>query len=380
MSVYIAGGAQTDFARHAGREGVGAAELLREAAHGALAEAGLEPEAVQVLHVGNFCGELFLGQGHLGALLAVAEPRFDGLPASRHEGACASGGLAVLAAMADLEAGRYDCALVAGVEVERNVPGEQAARYLGAAAWVGHEAQEARYPWPSLFDAIAQEYASRFGLRYEHLAAIAKKNLGLAKKNPLAQTRAWRFTEASFTEDDAANPVIAGMLRRQDCAQVTDGAAAVVLVSERLARKGMKRLLGWGHRTSHLGLEPKLARTRGTAGHLFPHLRRAVTDAYARAGIAGPSALQSIETHDCFSITEYLALDHFGLCEPGQNGREVEKPSVPVNPTGGLLGIGHPVGATGVRMLVDAAHREGTVATLNIGGSATTAVSFVVGS
>lgn len=378
MSVFILGGAQTDFARNVGREGGGVLELMREVIGAALLDAQLDASAIQVAHVGNFCGELFTGQGQLGGMLAIAEPLLDGVPASRHEAACASGGVAVLAAMADIEAGRYDCALVLGVELERNVPGDVAARHLGSAAWVGHEAEGARYPWPSLFDTVAQEYERRFGLRYEHLGAIAKKNLGNAKKNPHAQTRGWAFTDASFTRDDVANPLISGWIRRQDCGQVTDGAAAVVLVSERLARAGARKLLGWGHRTSHLSLAHKLAKS-AAGGHVFPEVRRAITDAYSRAGISGPQALSSIETHDCFSITEYLALDHFGLCAPGEGWREVERPTVPVNQSGGLIGVGHPVGATGVRMVLDASKRDGLVATLNIGGSATTSVSFVVG-
>src|SRR4029077_1453992 len=103
--VYILGGYQTDFARNFTREGKGIADLVRETVQGALAAAAGAPAEVEVGHVGNFIGEVLCGQGHLGGLLLEADPAFAGLPTSRHEAACASGSVAVLAAMADLEAG-----------------------------------------------------------------------------------------------------------------------------------------------------------------------------------------------------------------------------------------------------------------------------------
>jgi acetyl-CoA C-acetyltransferase len=128
----------------------------------------------------------------------------------------------------------------------------------------------------------------------------------------------------------------------------------------------------------------------------MPHVRGAITDAYRRAEISGPEALHAIETHDCFTTTEYMAIDHFGLTMPGESWKAVEEGRIamggdlPINPSGGLIGAGHPVGCTGVRMLLDAwkqisGRAEGyqvedarQVQTLNIGGSGTTTVSFVV--
>jgi acetyl-CoA C-acetyltransferase len=403
--VFVLGGAQSDFARNLAREGVGLAELTREVVEAALADAQVEAAEIDVVHVGNAFGELFTGQAHLGALPASVVPSLWGKPAARHEAACASGSIAALAAAAELEAGRYDCALVVGIEQERNVPGELAARHLGAAAWVGREGEGARFLWPHMFSRLADEIDRRHGLAYAHLAAIARKNFANARRNPRAQTRNWTFAPSAFTEDDSFNPVVEGRVRRQDCGQITDGGAAVVLASARFAaawaaRRGLSlddipRVAGWGHRTGGLSLDDKLARSAGQP-YLVPHLRDAITDAYRRAGIAGPEALDGIETHDCFTVTEYLAIDHFGLTPPGEAWRAVEDGSLerggrlPVNPSGGLIGLGHPVGATGVRMLLDAARqvagRAGETqidgarrfATLNIGGSATTAVSFIV--
>ncbi|MFI7443126.1 acetyl-CoA acetyltransferase [Nonomuraea indica] len=386
--IRVLGGYQTDFAR----SGVGLFDLLHESCLGALAAAGVPAEDVQVAHVGNLAGELFAGQAHLGGMVAAVHPAWAMLPTSRHEAACASGSMAVLAAMADLEAGRYDVALVVGVEVMRNVGAKEAARNLGCAAWAGREATSADYPWPALFAEIAEEVDARYGLSHEHLARIADVNHGNALRNPLAQTRSWTFPDGCFDEDDELNPVVEGRLRKYDCGRITDGAAAVVLASDRYGGRGPV-IAGWGHRTAPMLLKDKLAVREP---YLFPHLRQAALDTYRRAGLDGPAAVDVIETHDCFTITEYVALDHLGLTPPGESWRAIEAGvidfdgSLPVNPSGGLIGLGHPVGATGVRMLHDAARQVSgtagpcqvpgarTALTLNIGGSCTTVALFAV--
>ncbi len=394
MKVYVLGGAQTDFARCWSREGAGLFEMMSAATRDALADAGVEPADVEVAHVGNFTAELFRGQGHLGGMFASIDPALAQVPASRHEAACASGSMALLAAMADLEAGRYGLACVVGVEEMRNVSGEDAARHLGAAAWAGREGEGAQYLWPHMFDRIAEEVDRRDGVDYAHLMAIARNNFANAARNPNAHARRWTFDDASFTADDARNPVIEGRIRRQDCGQVTDGAAAVVLASEAWVEargvdvSGVPVIAGWGHRTAPLDLASKLA----ADGPLFPHVAGAVHDAWRRAGIAGADDLDGVELHDCFTITEYVLLSQLGL-DPRraiEDGDIALGGALPINPSGGLIGAGHPVGATGVRMVVDAARQvtgragdyqiDGArrVQTLNIGGSFTTVASFVV--
>ena len=406
-TTFVLGGTQSDFARHLARDGREIADLVGELVDGALADAQLTAAEIQTIHVGNAFGQLFNGQGQLGAMPATVRAALWGVPAARHEAACASGSIALLAAMTELAAGHYDVALVLGVEQERNVSGEDAARFLGAAAWVGHEGQDARYLWPHMFSRIGDAYAERWGLDRKHLVAIAAKNLANARANPHAQTRAWTIDEATLAAagDDPRNPVIEGRLRRYDCAQVTDGGAAVVLASPRFAeawaqRRGRSlartpRILGWGHRTASLSLDAKLVRSAG-GGLLVPHVAEAVDDARRRAGLAR-EAIDAYEIHDCFTTTEYLAIDHLGLTPPGESWRAIESGQTartgetPINPSGGLIGGGHPVGATGVRMALDAARQvAGTagacqvdgatrVQTLNLGGSATTVVSLVVG-
>jgi acetyl-CoA C-acetyltransferase len=403
--VYILGGHQTDFAKAWARSGEDLSDMMRETVEGTLQASAVEPSAVQSVHVGNAFGELQRRQAHLGAMVAQVVPDLWGVPAMRHEGACASSSLAVLAAMAEIEAGRYDCVLVLGVEEFKNLPGNEASVNQNAAAWQGREGFDCTYMWPAAFGRVAQEYADRYGLDRRHLNRIAELNYGNAKRNPLAQTRRWTFDERSFTDDDEANPVIEPGTRRQDCGQITDGGCGVLLASARYAqdharRTGralarLPRIAGWGHRNAGLRLLDKFERSRGQP-YVFPHLRAALEDSWRRAGVPGVEAMDGIETHDCFTTTEYVAIDHLGLTPPGQSWRAVEDGTIapggrcPVNMSGGLIGCGHPVGATGTRMLLDAARQVSGEAgdmqiagarrmqTLNIGGSCATVVGFVV--
>jgi acetyl-CoA C-acetyltransferase len=404
--VYILGGWQSDYSANWARQGMGLADAFAEAVGQGLAAVDLDPEDIETGHVGNFAGELFAGQGLLGGFFGQVHPALDGLPTARHEAACASGSVAILAATAEIEAGRYDLACVVGIEQMRNVAGQVAAENLGSAAWVGHEFQDARFLWPRAFSDLADEYDRRHGLKYEHLMAIAENNFTNARRNPDAQTRDWRFGPGAFTADDVANPVVEGRTRKQDCGQVTDGTAVVFLASERRAKayaflrgvplESLPRIKGWGHRSAPISYARKVEASRDQP-YVFPQVRRAIEDARARAGITDIAQVHAVEVHDCFTATEYMAIDHLGLTAPGESWKAVEDGSIaiggrlPVNPSGGLIGAGHPVGATGVRMALDAFKQvtgtagdcqvEGarTVQTLNIGGSTTTTVSLVVG-
>jgi len=178
--IFILGGFQTDFARNYAKQGLEVSDLVADALAGTWADTAIDPtdpSSIQIdtIHVANAFGQLFNGQGQLGGMPATVEPALWGIPASRHEAACASGGIAILAAMAEIEAGRYGCALVVGVEQERNVPGDQAAVNLGAAAWIGHEGQGVTHMWPHMFSLLADEYDARYGIDEQHLSAIAER-------------------------------------------------------------------------------------------------------------------------------------------------------------------------------------------------------------
>jgi len=405
MAIYLLGGHQTDFARAWSREGLDFTDMMREAIDGALAATNLDAADIDAIHVGNAFGELYRNQGHLAAMVAQIKPEFYGKPAMRHEAACASSSIAVLTATAEIEAGRYDCVLILGVEEEKNLPGDEASKIQNAASWQGHEDIDCRFMWPAVFGRIAQEYDERYGLDRRYLNRISEINRTNAMRNPLAQTRKWRFDPDAFTDNDDLNPIIEPGTRRQDCGQITDGAVAIIVASDRFIENHAKKrgakpsdfpqITGWGHTNAGIRFLDKIERSRGQE-YIFPHVRKAITDAWKRADIPGVSALNGIELHDCFTSTEYMAIDHFGLTAPGQSWRAIEDGVItmggacPVNASGGLIGVGHPVGATGVRMLLDAARQvtgtagdyqvEGarTYQTLNIGGSLGTVVSFVV--
>jgi acetyl-CoA C-acetyltransferase len=300
--------------------------------------------------------------------------------------------------MADLRAGNYGTALVVGVELEKTVPGDTAAQYLGAAAWSGPEGADAKYLWPAMFSEVANEYDKRFGIDDAHLSAIAALNFANARRNPNAGTRDWVIPDLT---SDVTNPRVEGRMRRFDCSQISDGGAGVVLVGDQFLAdhpgvRPIGLLEGWGHRTVGLGLRQKLDRDAGNP-YVLPHVRDAVADAFRRAHTTLDS-INGFEVHDCFTPSEYLAIDHIGLTGPGQSWKAIEGGDIeiggrlPINPSGGLIGGGHPVGASGIRMVLDAAKQVSGIAgdyqvdgarrfgTLNIGGSTATTVSFVVGS
>src|SRR5262249_4350279 len=229
------------------------------------------------------------------------------------------------------------------------------------------------------------------------LGATAKLNSRTAGRNPTAKPREWPVPDPLAA--DAATPPIEGRLRRFDCSQMTDGGAGIVLVTDDYLRdhrdaQPVGRIGGWGHRTVGLGLQQKLDRATNDP-YVLPHVRGAVLDAFDRARVTLDD-VDGFEVHDCFTPSEYLAIDHIGLTGPGESWKAIENNEIeiggqlPINPSGGLIGGGHPVGASGVRMLVDAAKQvsatagdyqvEGakTFGTLNFGGSTATTVSFIV--
>ncbi|MFZ2062536.1 MAG: acetyl-CoA acetyltransferase [Candidatus Binatus sp.] len=404
--VYVLGGAQTDFARNWSKEGKHFVAMMREATLGALEATKIEPREVETAHVGNFAAELYAKQGHIGAFFVEIDPTFSGLPTSRHEAACASGSIALIAASAEIEAARYDLACVVGVEQMKTVDSTTGGDYLGTAAWYEREAKGIEFPFPKLFGRLGDEYDKRYGLKDEHLAHISAVNYSNAKRNPNAQTRNWFMSESHAQHESKFNQVIGGRIKVSDCSQVTDGSVAIFLASEKFASAWAKRngkqltdiprILGWGHHTAPLEFDTKVAESRDNA-YVLPHTRQAILDAFKRAGLGSVAELSGIETHDCFTTSEYMAIDHFGITKPGESWKAVEEGVIelggklPINPSGGLIGAGHPVGATGVRQMLDC-HRQIThsagdyqvenakkFAMLNIGGSGTTSCVFIVG-
>lgn len=404
--VYVLGGAQSDFARNWTKEGKHFVAVMRETVTDAMAATGIEPREVQSAHVGNFAAELYAKQGQLGAFFLEIDPAFSGLPTGRHEAACASGSIAILAASAEIEANRYDLVAVVGLEQMKTVDTVTGGDFLGTAGWYERECKGKDYPFPRLFGRLGDEYDKRFGLKDEHLAHISAVNYSNARRNPLAQTRNWFMSESNALHQSKFNQVIAGRIKVSDCSQVTDGCAALFLASEKFAtgyakRRGLElenlpRILGWGHHTAPMEFGTKVAESKDNA-YVLPHTRKAIVDALGQAGLKSIWEVQGIETHDCFTTSEYMAIDHFGLTRPGESWKAIEEGVIemggkmPMNPSGGLIGGGHPVGATGVRQMLDCYRQvaaqagdyqvEGAAkfAMLNLGGSGTTSCAFVIG-
>lgn len=277
--------------------------------------------------------------------------------------------------------------------------------FLGRAAYYEKEGKGVDLPFPKLFGRLADEmlkmYTKLDEERYMNaLATISVINYENAKHNPLAQTRKWfmNYEQASMRGTDT-NPLVGGRLAVSDCSQVTDGAAIVVLASERYIRErgftNKPLIKGFGHRTAPMLFEKKIEESKDNI-FILPWTRQAVVDAYKRAGLT-VDEIDVFETHDCFTSSEYAAISAFGLTEPGKEYEAIESGTIrvegkkPINPSGGLIGCGHPVGASGARMLLDLYKQvTGTAGgyqvdgaknglMLNIGGSATTNYVFIVG-
>ena len=377
--VYILGGAQTDFERNWTKEGKNMIALLKEAVEDGFKDANFTMDEMVALNkdnrvaafVGNFIAEQYISQGHLGAFLTEVNPAFYGVPSARYEAACASSSVALDAAITKIEAGEYDVCIVVGWEIMKSVDSKKGGDILGRAAYYEKEGKGVDLPFPKLFGRLADATIEKYGLDQERylnaLAKISCINYANAKRNPLAQTRKWFMSyEEATHRGTESNPNVGGLLGVSDCSQVTDGAAVVVLCSEKYAQeKGLKDLAfvkGYGH----------------------------------RAGLTVDD-IDVFETHDCFSSSEFAAISAFGIAEPGKECEAVENGVIafegakPINPSGGLIGCGHPVGASGARMFVDLykqvtgkagryqvkGAKNGMM--LNIGGSATTNYTFIVG-
>lgn len=411
--VYALGGAQTDFERNWTKEGKNVVALLKEAISDALNSvnlsfsdiAGLNKENKIAVFVGNFIGEYYVNQGHLGALLTLVDPAFHGVPSARYEAACASGSVALDAAITKLKTDDYEVAIVVGWELMKTVNAKVGGDFLGRAAYYETEGKGIDFPFPKLFGQLADEILLKYDVpekRFmDSLAMISDINYANAKRNPYAQTRKW-FMSLDHAKDRGSdtNIYIGGKLATSDCSQVTDGAAVVVLASDKYVKENYPErsfpvVKGYGHRVAPMIFRDKMNESQNS-DYILPWTRQAVLDAYRRSGLS-VADIDFFETHDCFTSSEYAALSAFGLTKPGEEYKVIEDGTIsfsgakPVNPSGGLIGCGHPVGGSGVRMFLDlykqvagvaggyqvASARNGMM--LNIGGSATSNYVFILG-
>src|SRR6476660_4246957 len=407
-SVYILGGGRTVKKSNLKKEGKTIRHIIIEAGKKALDDAKTDPAEIQAAAVGNFNAGQFTKQLHLGAFIPEIDPKLHGVTTMHTEAACASGALSVLLGAQWIMGGFYDSVLVVGAEQQKTMSSLDGSDVLGAAADYHIEKPEyGDFMFPKLFGRIAQIYIDKYGASEQDMACVAYKNYAHARLNPLAQMREADLTYDCASQVSDKNPSVAPPLKVSDCSQITDGAASLVLVSgkylDRIGRdkSRLPRLLGFGHTADYLALEKKDAPTFSTA-------RKAAEKAFGMASLT-PRDMHGVEVHDCFSITEIVAYEILGLAEKGK-GAELAKSGatalpqvrgehisgkngweIPVNAGGGLIGDGHPVGATGVRQVHEAYQQlteqasarqiEGVkrFLTFNMGGSLTTSVAMIWG-
>jgi acetyl-CoA C-acetyltransferase len=317
--------------------------LWTEAALAALDDAGLD--RVDAITVGSMSPGLFVGQEHLGALLAD-ELGMSGVPATRVESACASGGAALKAGFAEVAAGLAEVVLVTGVEKMTDVSGDDCTAALATAADAELEVFFGA-TFPGLYAMMARAHMARYGTTREQLAMVAVKNHRHGALNPHAQYR-----HEITVKDVLESAKVAEPLTILDCSPITDGAAAVVLAEMGVARKLAKgrpvvRIAGVGQATDRMALQSRTDLTT------LPATTLAAERAFKMAG-KSPKDVQVAEVHDCFTIAEILVVEALGFCKPGEGGCQASSGRtalggvIPVNPSGGLKSKGHPVGATGV--------------------------------
>jgi acetyl-CoA acyltransferase len=343
------------------RENPGLEETITAAVLGALEATGTPAAAIDKAWIGNFVGELFNNQGHLGAAVVGAHPDLLYKPVMRVEGACASGGLAFSSALDAIGAGG-DVMLVVGAEVQTTAPARQGGDFLARASHYKRQRPIDDFTFPALFARRTQAYRSAFGVTEEDIGRVAVKAYANANKNPLAHMKAVRMSLEVASSAGDANPCFLGnaelapWLKMSDCSQVSDGGAALIVVSEDGLRKLGKteadaiEVLGVGHATGNLYVDADPLQMATTA--------HAAATAYAQAGIR-PADVQIAEVHDCFTVTELLMYEALGFAPQGQGatlireGRTELTGDLPVNTGGGLVGFGHPVGATGVKQILE---------------------------
>lgn len=344
MAVSIVGWAHLPFGR---LEGLRLEDLIVRAAREAMAHAGVDGHSVDGVWLGNLNGG-FTHDIFASSLVHGAHEGLRWSPATRLENACASGSAALYGACDAIEAKRARIALVVGAEKMTEVSGAEVTRILGNCAYSG-EAGSPPGGFPGIFGAIAQQYFAEHGNHSATLARIAAKNHANGVANPWAHMRrdlGFEFCNAVSER----NPLIAPPLRKTDCSLVSDGAAALILADDEVARD-FPLAVSLRARVQVNDYLPLASRNPVS----FEGPRRAWRRALQAAGCQLEN-LSFAEVHDCFTIAELLSYEAMGLARSGEGHRLLDDGTVmrggrlPVNASGGLKAKGHPIGATGVSM------------------------------
>ncbi len=334
---------------------------------------GFDPKDIEAFYMGNFTSDHFENQAHLAPIVA-SWVGLSPIASTRIEDACASGGVALRQGVLAIASGDVDVVLVGGLEKMTDLPGAKVTDALALAADSMFEIP-AGFTFPGFYAAMASAYIDQYKADPDSLLRVGIKNhengalnekaqfnqtIGdvMAGKRKKAEQKGlpipeWE-DEMAFMKDLKANPMIAWPLRLFDCSPVSDGAAAVLLVSEELASKYSDSpifVVGSGQAS-----DGALAERESLSS--VPAAEKASKHAYAMAGI-GPEDVDFAEVHDCFTIAEIMASEDLGFFPRGEGwkaameGQTARSGSHPINTSGGLKSKGHPVGASGVGQVVE---------------------------
>lgn len=379
--VFVIGAGMSSFGEHWDSS---LRELIVDAAVKAIADSKIEGKELQAVYGGCMASGLLAGQEHVGALIADYLG-LNPLPSTRLEAACASGSVALRNGIMAIASGFYDVVAVGGVEKMTDVSTEMAATALGGA---GDEEWELfnGATFPALYALMARRHMLEYGTTEEQMGLVSVKNHANAAKNKFAQ-----YQKEITLKQVMESQYISTPLKLFDCSPLSDGAAAVILASEEYSKKICEKpveIIASSQASDSLALTGRKTLTALRATQV------ATKEAFAQAGVKLKD-IDFAEVHDCFTIAELLAMEDIGFCAKGAAGKMVEAGetkiggSIPINTSGGLKGCGHPVGATGVKQVVEATWQLRGEAearqvkdaeiglTHNVGGSGATAVMHI---
>lgn len=349
-NVVVLGVGMTPFGKHWDK---GLKDLGREAIYGAVQDANIELSQIEAAYVGNAVAGLITGQECIRGQVILSEAGLAGIPVINTENACASGSTAFHMAWMAVASGLYDIVLALGVEKMIHQDKNRAFAALKSATdieqlssfpgYEGHSGEQSIFM--DFYASQAQEHMKKYGTSRETFAKIAVKNSYNGSLNPYAQ-----YQQAQSLEDILQSRVITNPLHLKMCSPISDGAAAAIVCSEKIAKQFTAKPIYVGASVVVSGMQRK---NQG-----WDSVQIAARKAYERADI-GPEDLQVIEVHDAAVPGELLAYEQLGLCATGEGGRLVESGDtricgrIPVNPSGGLISRGHPIGATGIAQIAE---------------------------
>ena len=323
------------------------------------------PENIDEGVIGNFVAERFCRQGNLGGFFPMVHPTFQYKPCMRVEGACDSGGLALVASVKTILADLADVTLCMGVEVQNSVKAIYGADYLAAAGWFSGERKNGHaYFFPDQFSQRAGACFDKFG--YDNMRPCMAQwyvnAIDNARKNPKAQEYHNKNADLFATGMTKADPkAFCEYINVFDCSKVSDGAAALIFASEEglekigVEKKDAVEVVAYAQVQDNLTTPPPDLTKLSTC-------EVAARRVYERAGIEAKD-LSVLEVHDCFTVAGLLAIEAAGFAGYGEgaafvkDGNTKRDGSIPTNTSGGLIGYGHPTGATGVRQAIDVVHQ-----------------------